>query len=161
MNPSYFEVFPILQTERLILGPLSREHWNEFKEIVSFNVNPRNSSDPEEVFAKSVLTYNNRESINWAMFLEGELIGFCGFFRGFADDIGEIGYVLRKNFLGMGLMIEAAQVVMDYGLKEMKLKGFKAFTEVSSSPSVKLLVELGFEQTEEFWEEYTKFEFVP
>jgi len=157
MDSSVFEHFPELQTSRLRLVKLSKEHWNRFSELVAYRVNPKALKTPEAVFQKTEKDYSEHTAINWAIMFEGELIGLCGYFRGFKNDCGEIGYVMHKNFRNQAFMEEAAQAVIQCGFEQMKLTKILAFTNLDNLPSTRLLEKLNFEQTDELLDGYTKF----
>jgi len=58
--------------------------------------------------------------------------------------VAEIGYELRPEFHGKGLMSEAMGTVLDYGFRELKLKSIEAFTSKYNESSKSLLNKFDF-----------------
>jgi ribosomal-protein-alanine N-acetyltransferase len=52
---------------------------------------------------------------------------------------GELGYGLRPDHQGKGLMYEALKLVVDYGFQVMNLKTIEAYTEMGNLKSINLL----------------------
>jgi ribosomal-protein-alanine N-acetyltransferase len=69
--------------------------------------------------------------LHWGICLmaTGEIVGSCGFYRGFSDTIGEIGYLLKGVHRGYGFMTEAVRCVTDFGLRQIGLKQIVAYTD--------------------------------
>ncbi len=90
------------------------------------------------------------ESVHWGIFLKAsnEIVGNCGFYRGYPDNIGEIGYILKSAYRGLGLMTEAVELIADYGLRIMQLSSVIAYTDPSNKKSMAVLKRAGFQQTE-------------
>lgn len=85
--------------------------------------------------------YESGQSINWVLAdpETNQPIGTIGFYRGFHDNKGEVGYILKPEFRGMGLMREALEVITAFGLGFMELDGILAFTKPDNTPSRELL----------------------
>lgn len=129
---------PILETQRLILRPVSildvkdmYEYASDFEvvENVTFPVH-----DSLDVTSKTIenVFLNRPEKGNpeaFAIVLKdsGKMIGTCDFFKGYGDDTFEMGYILNKFFWRQGLMYEAAKEVLryafeDYGVRRMIIR---------------------------------------
>ncbi len=82
----------------------------------------------------------------WAVVLTdtGELIGRAGIGIREGYEIPETGYIIGKRFRCMGYAKEAMEAVIDYGLQELGLTRYMAFTSAQNVPSVRLLKSLGF-----------------
>jgi ribosomal-protein-alanine N-acetyltransferase len=101
--------------------------------------------------------YMSGNSIHWVIssVLSGEVLGTCGFYRGFQDDIGEIGYVLKKAYQGQGYMAEAISLMLDFGFKELKLKAIRGLTSHTNQASINVLRRAGFKMSETVDDEIT------
>ena len=147
--------FPILKTERLTLRQLKVE---DIKEIFALrsdqNVNKylgRKSSTTIDDAKKFIETINENaqrdDSIYWVITLNSndKLIGTICLFD-FSDDNtnAEIGYELLPEFLGRGIMQEAASKVIDFGFQHIKLHSIEAYTHADNQSSTKLLEKLNF-----------------
>jgi ribosomal-protein-alanine N-acetyltransferase len=86
------------------------------------------------------------ESVHWGIVptAHDHVAGTIGFYRGFDDARGEVGYVLRPAYRGRGLMREALALVLADGFGRLDLRTVVAFTEPTNAPSVALLRRAGF-----------------
>lgn len=94
---------------------------------------------------------NNNEWLYWAIILKEneQLIGtIClwhfSFDNASDEATAEIGYELHPNYQGAGLMNEALQTVIRYGLTALQLKTIEAFTQPDNVSSIKLLEKNSF-----------------
>lgn len=146
---------PELSTERLTLRSMSEADLVLFEEIV--NVLPdRPPRDARQVWEKTNADFEAGTGLTWAIDLNGEFIGTIGFYRGFENEVGEVGYVLRSEYRGNGYMSEAMSSVLLFGFKNMKLSGISAFTKDENEASCLLLKRFGFREQEEHWEDYRR-----
>lgn len=88
------------------------------------------------------------ESLHWGICLPGsdEVVGTIGYYRGFAHDVGEVGYVLRRAYRGRGIMTSALELVTSYGLTHLGLRAVVAHTDPTNLPSITLLRRVGFRE---------------
>jgi ribosomal-protein-alanine N-acetyltransferase len=108
-----------------------------------------NNEDVLKMLEKTERDYQNGTSINWCLAdpVSDELIGFCGYYRGFENGTGELGCVLRPAFRGQGFMNEAMQTAVHFGLKKMGLQHVVAVTTQQNQKAIALLERLGFVHT--------------
>ena len=146
-----FKEFPILHTERLRLRSLELSDAEEFMEIAPI---PSQGKFTIEQTKEKITNVNNGykdgEMITWAIEYNGQFAGTTGYYRGFKDQTGEIGYVLKKQYRNMGFMTEACKEVIQFGINILGLKLITAYTKDGNQYSIALLHKLGFEKTEEF-----------
>ena len=148
--------FPIIQTKHLILRSIQPDDHQELTEILQYRKNP--TMDSYSFIKKIDTDFVNAQAISWGIEYQGELIGTCGYYRGFAHETGEIGYVMRKPFRGKGFMTEAIRAILDFGFKNLGLSTIMAYTKDQNIASVKLLNRLGFNRTEQLEDGYGKYE---
>ena len=89
------------------------------------------------------------ESINWMMIRTAdlELVGTIGYVRIHPEDHrAEIGYLLRADCHGQGLMDEALEATVAYGFTTMNLHSIEAVVRPENTPSRKLVERHGFVQ---------------
>ncbi|NLF70692.1 MAG: GNAT family N-acetyltransferase [Candidatus Anammoximicrobium sp.] len=72
-----------------------------------------------------------------------ELIGFCGLDHLWGGPEIEIGYWLAHDYWGRGLATEAAQAVIAYGLRKLKLQRIVAVAHPDNRASLRVLDKLG------------------
>jgi RimJ/RimL family protein N-acetyltransferase len=75
---------------------------------------------------------------------DAELIGFCGFWDGFAPEV-EIGWRLRPEYWGRGLATEAATAVMEYGFRRWGFPRLIAVAQPANAASIRVMEKLGME----------------
>ncbi|QMU28102.1 GNAT family N-acetyltransferase [Adhaeribacter radiodurans] len=90
---------------------------------------------------------SNNDSLYWAITLTGHknLIGTICLFD-FSDEKSkcEMGYELLIDYQGQGIMHEAAEKVIEYGIQTICLTRIEAFTHKDNQSSTNLLNKLGF-----------------
>jgi ribosomal-protein-alanine N-acetyltransferase len=121
------------------------------------------SREPTEAAAIQLIqkldeSFATGQGINWAITLNGEVIATCGYYRGFKDATGEIGYVMREAFRRKGYMKEAVQEIVDYGFEQLGLKRIRAITKDDNVGSIRLLEGVGFLKSPERDGDYVIFE---
>lgn len=150
--------FPIIQTERLSLRQLTKEDVEAMVEIAAYKLPDPTPDQAEEYIIKANEDFENRTGYTWGLEHNKELVGTIGFYRGFANKTGEIGYVMREAHKRQGFMSEAILAILKYGFEILGLKKITAYTELSNTASVRLLEKLGFENTNFKFEKYNIFE---
>jgi ribosomal-protein-alanine N-acetyltransferase len=73
-----------------------------------------------------------------------EVAGTCGFYRGYPDNVGEVGYALRSAYRGRGLMTAALRLVVSFGFERLGLSGIVAYTDPDNHSSQGVLGRVGF-----------------
>ena len=82
----------------------------------------------------------------------------CGYFRGFENKTGEIGYAIHKKARRNGYTLEAVGATISYGFKELGLNRITAFTIEENKGSIGLLKKAGFSLSKQLNEKYLVFE---
>jgi RimJ/RimL family protein N-acetyltransferase len=85
----------------------------------------------------------------------GEVIGTCTIFR--IDEKNrraEIGYILNRNFWGMGLMTEAMITLIEFSFDALNLHRLEADTDPNNTASNRLLEKFGFKREGYFRERW-------
>lgn len=86
----------------------------------------------------------------WAftIFFEGEVAGHVELRRLRKQDHGELGYWMRSDLSGRGLMTEAAAAVVDFGFEEIGLRRIELRAGVRNAASRRVAEKLGFTRGE-------------
>lgn len=151
---------PVLETERLILRKLTLDDLEDMyeygsddrvSEYVSWN-NHRSLSDTKSFLVHIIEQYENREFIFWGIELKenNKLIGTINFVSlNSKHKVGELGYILSRQYWGKGIMTEAVKEVIKFGFKEMGLARIQAkcFVENIGSEQVMKKVGMTYEGT--------------
>lgn len=145
-----FGIFPELEDDRLILKEiLDKDAGNAVDLAVYDGFFPKNSNEVIQILEKIRADYNKGDGVSWGIYLKstGELTGTCCYCRGFKDNIGEIGYVMKEKFRRCAIMTDACKLIIQYGFDVLKLDGVKAFTDPDNVASQGVLLRLGFKLT--------------
>ena len=84
----------------------------------------------------------------------GEFMGFVGLARQEIPGVAfmpchEIGWRLDKKYWGKGYATEAAQTVLDFGLREIGLSEIFSFTAAQNLPSINVMKKIGLRERPE------------
>ncbi|MFW9909832.1 MAG: GNAT family N-acetyltransferase [Candidatus Thorarchaeota archaeon] len=148
-------VFPIIETERLLLRQLlesDTEQWHrnlsDFDVAGLIGMDPlQNVADTKEFIIRFSNRYEKDIGMAWAITLKnnGTFIGTCSYEHIDKHNFsGEIGFDLLKEYWGQGYMIESLRPVIEYGFAICKLNRIEAHTAAINKASRNLLERLGF-----------------
>lgn len=149
LSHHYFDSIPTLKSERLLLRAIKAEDAKSIIEITVYDgFFAKTEQDVLNILEKIHGNFIDGDSILWGICLKetNEIIGNCGYSRGYPDNIGEIGYVLREAYRGQGYMTEAVKLVVEFGLARMKLDNVVAYTDETNTASMAVLKRAGFKQ---------------
>ena len=149
--------FPILETERLWLRPLTPADTDFVFQHFSDPAVTQYLMDepPVTAYAQAeaiVQFYQDPAGKNynrWGLIRKSDqqLIGTCGYHKWEKRYCrAEIGYDLGVNFWGHGYMAEALRIVFHHGFACMNLNRIEALVYVGNDRSLRLLRQLGFKQ---------------
>ncbi|MBK7428825.1 MAG: GNAT family N-acetyltransferase [Saprospiraceae bacterium] len=142
-----FDQYPILTDNIIILRPPRISDIPDIMEICFYDGKPAETQEEaKEMLQKINLDYENGNCVHWIIsdFILHQTIGTCGFYRGFQNETGEIGYVLLPEFRGYGWMTHAVQLAIRFGFNDMGLKRIIAYTDQENVKSQKVLERIGF-----------------
>ena len=163
-----FASFPTLTTERLTLRQMSRADAPALfilradPEVMKYIPRPLAQSldDVVEYIDKVNEMVGRHELINWGVTLrdDSQIIGTIGYV-GIKPEhyCAEVGYMLRPDLQGTGLMQEALTAVLDYGFQTLHLHSVEALIDPDNMASACLLernrfVKEGHFKENEFWD---------
>ena len=149
-----FSKIPIIETERLILRPMStRDAADMFDyasrgEVTRYLLwSPHNTvSYTREYLSYIEKRYRVGDFYDWAVVerASGRMIGTCGFTSiDLSNRRGEIGYVLNPDFHRRGYAPEAACAVMDFGFSRLELNRIEARFMQGNEPSRRVAEKIG------------------
>jgi len=144
-----------LRTDRLTLrdyaeGDFASVHaYGADPEVVRFmNWGPNDETATRDFLARTVATTREEPRTNWelAMVLSEteELVGGCGLMpRRAAAGEWELGYVLRRDLWGQGLVSEAARAVVEFGFARLDAHRIYARIDPENRGSIRVAERLG------------------
>ncbi|MCH8150440.1 MAG: GNAT family N-acetyltransferase [Planctomycetes bacterium] len=144
--------FPRLETERLYLRELALDDALDVQEqfsdpLVTEHMDIEPCNDLKS--AREIVSFHLHDTgVRWGVFSRRpeRLIGTCGFHCwDTATARAEIGFDLRREHWGQGLMKEAVIAALRFGFSRMSLASMYADVEPLNARSIGLLLRLGFE----------------
>lgn len=160
-----FSPFPNLVTSRLLLRRITSDDATSIfalrsdEQAMQFIDRPRAKTIDDAMALITIMNValDNSEGITWGISLKDNqaLIGSIGFWRlDKANYRAEIGYMLKPEMQGKGLMSEAMEAVLQYGFNNMLLHSVEANVNPLNKASRKLLEKHRFKQEALFTENY-------
>ncbi|MDF3026289.1 MAG: GCN5-related N-acetyltransferase [Fluviicola sp.] len=164
MNLPPYSIFPELRHSELLLREVKSKDIPSLLEILTYD-----GKKPETLEEGIAMTnrihqnYLDGDTVNWVIeyLPTKELIGFVGYYRGFENGTGELGFILKSSFRGKGLMSPALLLAVEFGLNSMKLSRVIAITGKENSKAIALLERTGFVFMKELSEKQLEFRFNP
>ncbi len=155
MLENIFISLPTLETDRLILRKIK---YSDKSDIFEYAKNPevakyvlwephREKIDTIAFLNIVYSAYNKNKAAPWGIQLKenSKIIGTVGFVKWDKEKkIGEIGYVLAKDYWGRGLITEAVKEVLKFGFSTMGLTKITAHCIAENVGSEKVLLKSGF-----------------
>ncbi len=165
IDKSVFEIFPELESENLLFRNFSL---NDAKDIFLIRSNDEVMKfldtnkyqliqEAENLILSVHESYKNKTGINWAIIgkTSNTFIGYFGFWRMMPEHCrAEIGYALKPEFWGKGIMTETLRFMMNFGFSKMKLHSVEANVNPLNTASIKLLEKIGFKKEAYFRENF-------
>lgn len=165
LNDLYFEDFPELESQRLLLRQLNLSDASEVQGIRSdervmvYMDQERHLSlqQSEESISKKLKLYKERTGILWALIEKstGKFIGDFAFFNiDHKNSRAEIGYTLKPEFWKQGWMKEAMMCIFNFGFQDLNLHSLEANINPGNDNSRRILKSMGFQKEAYFRENY-------
>ena len=139
-----------LRTKRLLLRPFetadadavfdyaSDTEWARYLENVP---QPFTRRDAEQRVARN-MAESWETHPTWAIVFEQVVVGDIVLMIDRRNDIGELGYELARKHWGKGLVVEAAEAVIDWGFQERSLAKVFAQCDLRNTQSLRVMVKL-------------------
>lgn len=163
MNYPPYANFPVLKHSRITLRSL---HVSDCETLLPiFYYDNEKAHDLDEALSMKLQIesdYAAGNCIHWVIIdnISKEILGACGYYRGFTIGTGELGCILLPQHKGKGHMRTALQLAINFGLHTIGLHTIWAATATTNDKAKRLLSELNFkriaEKEEELIFEYVK-----
>ena len=147
-----------IDTERLVLVPLGLEHLESthayaadpettkymmFLPVDSLDETRRYIADCVAEMQKPVPGY-----YEFAVLLNGVHIGGVSLYFDTAPDIGELGWIIAREYQGHGYAAEAARALIDWGREALNVRRFIAHCDADNLASQAVMRKLGMTLTD-------------
>jgi ribosomal-protein-alanine N-acetyltransferase len=157
MNTSIFNSFPKLESSRLLFQDLAEADRQEILYMRSdpsiyqfLDRQPSQSLDDIDKFIDIVKTaFAEQNGISWVLVKKEDkrVVGYIGLWRIAKEhNRGEIGYALKKEFWGLGMMKEAIDLVVRFGFNQMELHSIMADVNPLNEKSLRVLEKCNFKR---------------
>lgn len=142
---------PNLETERLILRPVSPEDYREVfrwcgdPKVNKYMIYPLyHNAEAVRDWLESRCT-DSPDEFDYGFVLKetGELIGEGGMYYHSEEDLWHIGYNLRSDLWGRGLTTEAMGAIIDYVRDVRQVRAIEAYLAVDNPASGAVMRKLG------------------
>lgn len=151
---NYFEI----NTERLVLKPLGMKYLKSAAQYAMDYENtkymcylPDETVEEVEEFLRNVENEWKKEQpefLEFAIIYNDIHIGAVSVY--FENDIGELGWIVNKNYWGNGFAYEAAKALIYYVKTERKVNHFLAHCDTANIASYKVMEKLNMNRTGEW-----------
>lgn len=161
MNLPPYDIFPIISHDKISLRQILPSDIKDIIEISFYDaIQATILLQATEMQAKINNDYNNGNSIHWGIADKetNNILGTCGYYRGFDNEAGELGCILLPQFRGQGFMTPAMQLAIDFGINKTRLKRIWAVTTKQNENAIKLLNRLNFIKISDLPEDDVEFE---
>lgn len=164
MNLPPYTIFPELRSEKILLREVKQSDIPLLLEILTYDGKVAETLEEGiEIVQRIHQNYLDGDTVNWVIeeLTTHEPIGFIGYYRGFGNGTGELGFILKSAFRGLGFMSPSLRLATEFGINGMELAQVTAITRKENAKAIGVLERTDFEFLEELPEEYLKFRFVP
>lgn len=144
---SLFPCQPRLETDLFLLREILAEEIDSLVELAFWGGKPvKTVEQARESIRKTSDEYSAGRCYHWIAEskTDGRVVGCIGYYRGFEDRQGEVGYVMKAEFQGKGIMTELLGCALGFGFREKGLERIIAVTHSENAPSLALLKRAGF-----------------
>ena len=145
----YQEGVTTIRTPRLLLRRARPEDLDALFVVLSdpetmryWSTPPHATRETTRAWLAKMLDASEEESEDFVVEHEGEVVGKVGFYR-----LPEIGFVLRRDLWGRGLMTEAASAAIAHVWATRDVDEMRADADPRNAASRALLTKLGFVET--------------
>ncbi len=155
----------IIETERLILRPVDVNDaeaifkWAGDPEVNTYMIYPLHKDiEVTKYWLSNMRDPEGSDEFDLGFVLKetGELIGMGGLVKKKGSDEWTVGYNLRKDYWGRGLVPEAIKAIMEYVIKERGAKVFVGEVAKDNAKSRRVMEKLGLSVCGEG--QYSKFD---
>lgn len=142
----------MLETQRLTIRRFAAADLDDIfemrcdPEVMRYVREPETKKTESAKWMKMISGLWESEGIGYCAVIErstGNIVGWCGLWR--INETGEIevGYALKKKAWGSGYATEAAEALLGYGFKQLRLERIVAVAYPDNSASLKVMKKLG------------------
>ncbi|WP_035567188.1 GNAT family N-acetyltransferase [Hymenobacter sp. IS2118] len=155
-----FALYPQLSDDTVLLRQIAPHEVAQLIDISFYDaVAATTQAQAAAMLARIDEDYRAGNTIHWGIeaIATHQLVGTCGYYRGFEQEQGELGCVLLAPFRGRGYMARALQLAVAFGKTELALQRIVSITGNNNFPAIRLLQGLNFRQVAALPDGYLEF----
>jgi ribosomal-protein-alanine N-acetyltransferase len=144
-----YPIFPVITGETISLRNIIPADIKDLVEISFYNAIQASSlEEATEMQSRISQDYQNGNTIHWGIFVNktNKIAGTCGYYRGFDNRTGELGFVLKPHYRGNGIMTSALRLAIDFGRNTIGLQRIHAITTLQNISAIKVLERCNFKR---------------
>ncbi|GGH00270.1 GNAT family N-acetyltransferase [Mucilaginibacter phyllosphaerae] len=144
MNLPPYRAFPVLKAGEYTLRQILHVDIKNILDLSFWDGVPAKNLDQAIGIQNRVdEEYLQGNSIHWGIADKYDnIIGVCGYYRGFEKNNGEIGFVLKETHRGQGIMLQALVSIINFGVNKISLNYIFSITRADNSSAITLLEKL-------------------
>ena len=138
-----------LRTPRLVLRRARPDDLEGLHAVLSdeetmryWSTGPHRSLETTREWLAAMMASPPEVSEDFVIEYEGSVVGKVGFYR-----LPEIGFILRRDLWGRGLVTEAARAVVEHVFRTRDIDELRADADPRNLASIRVLEKLGFVET--------------
>ena len=142
-----YDKFPSIGDDKIVLRQIQLSDVKDIIEISFYDsIQAKTLTQAIEMQTKINADYKNGNSIHWGIADKStnQLVGTCGYYRGFSKGEGELGCVLLPQHRGKGYMTLAMLLAIEFGTNNIGLNRIWAITTKQNENAIKLIERLNF-----------------
>ncbi len=165
IDTKVFDEFPELQSDRLVYREFKLSDARDLffirsnNEVMNYMDTAKHQTvrDSENMIGFIHESFKEKKGINWVIVDRetNEFVGYFGFWRLMPESCrAEIGYALKPEYWGKGLMTESFKTLVDFAFNDLKVHSIEANVNPQNVSSMKVLEKAGFKKEAYFRENY-------
>jgi RimJ/RimL family protein N-acetyltransferase len=139
----------VLRTPRLLLRRAKSSDLEDLHAVLSddeamrfWSTPPHRSLETTRQWLEGMMASSPEVRDDFVIELAGVVVGKVGFYR-----LPEIGFIIRRDLWGQGLVTEAASAVIDHVLSTRDIDDLRADVDPRNVASIRVLQRLGFSES--------------
>lgn len=145
-----------INTKRLMLKPLGMKYLETVHEYAVDIENTKYMLYLPNETLEETMAFLQKTDTEWAsdkpsfyefaIIYENQQVGAVGIYL--EDDLsGELGWIINKKYWRQGIAYEAAAALLDFAIRELRIKHFIAHCDADNVASYKIMEKLGMSRT--------------
>src|SRR5690606_26093083 len=149
INRPPYDDFPFLANDKVSLRQILDSDMKDLVEISFYDsIQAKTLEQAIQMNVRINGDYDDGNSIHWGIVdnQSGNIVGTCGYYRGFDKREGELGCILLAQYRGQGFMTSAMLLAIDFGMASIGLERIWAVTCEQNVKAIRLLERLDFKK---------------